>query len=375
MAYKTSVADATALANQWYALMGRAPDDKGLSHWIGEIQKDGSNTAWQNFSGSPESKAAGVVQKAAAQGINPVAPPAGSSFAGQAQLPGTNKKSWDNTFGATVPPAVADALRMAAEAGGTIVGIPPEVTGAIVNNIGHGAINNFGDVLKRGAMGAVQGGGVGGEMDAFSAAQNAGQGVLSTLGSTAKGALKGAIGGQSNLAKSAAGALGIGSMGAAGLPGTDWTSKVIAGSPVLGDGGGFDPAAALAGMSPDQVGAVGNTSNGGHWYDPLVDAGKKLLGGGGTPGANPLDGLGGLLNVGAMANATAMRDKQNNFAKLAGESVDRSYNQRAGLRAAGIAGMGGGNAANNYTPTGIPAVSLPQLGALAKQGNPFANAG
>lgn len=358
MAYKTSVADATALANQWYALMGRAPDDKGLSHWIGEIQKDGSNTAWQNFSGSPESKAAGVVQKAAAQGINPVAPPAGSSFAGQAQLPGTNKKSWDNTFGATVPPAVADALRMAAEAAGTVVGIPPQVTGAIVNNIGHGAINNVGDVLKRGAMGAIQGGGVGGGMKAFSAARGAGQGVLSTLGSTAKGAVQGAINGPGDLAKGAAGALGIGSMGS--------------GAPAGGGGGGYGDGYGTA----DGTSYGGDSGGGGgHWYDGLVNAGKKLVGGGGAPGANPLGGLGGLLNVGAMANATALQDKANNFAKLAGESVDRSYNQRAGLRAAGIAGMGGGNAANNYTPTGIPAVSLPQLGALAKQGNPFANAG
>lgn len=60
-----------------------------------------------------------------------------------------------------LPPGVADALRMAAEAGGTLVGIPPELTGAVVNNIGHGRVDNFGDVLKRGATGAMQGAGAG----------------------------------------------------------------------------------------------------------------------------------------------------------------------------------------------------------------------
>ena len=84
MAQKTSAEDATKLATAWYHLMGREPDADGLQHWVHEIQADGSNTAWKNFSTSPEPSRAGVVQRAAQMGWNPI-----ELRKGAGQLPGT----------------------------------------------------------------------------------------------------------------------------------------------------------------------------------------------------------------------------------------------------------------------------------------------
>ena len=84
-AYKTSAQDAAALATRWYQQgLGRAPDAAGLQHWIGEIQKDGSNTAWQNFSSSPEAQQTGAAGKFAAAKVNPI-----ELTPGAGQLPGT----------------------------------------------------------------------------------------------------------------------------------------------------------------------------------------------------------------------------------------------------------------------------------------------
>ena len=84
-AYKTSAQDAAALATRWYQQgLGRAPDAPGLSHWIGEIRKDGSNTAWQNFSSSPEAQSSGAAARFAAAKINPI-----ELTPGAGQLPGT----------------------------------------------------------------------------------------------------------------------------------------------------------------------------------------------------------------------------------------------------------------------------------------------
>jgi len=185
MAYKTSAGDAAALATKWYQQgLGRAPDAEGLQHWIGEIQKDGSNTAWQNFSGSPEVQKAGAAAKFQAAGVNPI-----ELTPGAGQLPGTNMKNITNTWGATLPPAVADGIRVALEAAGSTIGIPPQLSGAILNNIGHGAIDNASDVFKRGAMGALQGAMAGG---AYAGAQG-GTGIMGTLTGAAKGALGGAM--------------------------------------------------------------------------------------------------------------------------------------------------------------------------------------
>jgi hypothetical protein len=236
MAYKTSAGDAAALATKWYEQgLGRAPDAEGLQHWIGEIQKDGSNTAWQNFSGSPEVQKAGAAAKFQAAGVNPI-----ELTPGAGQLPGTNMKNITNTWGATLPPAVAEALRVAAQAGGMAFGIDPRVSGAILQNLGHGAIDNVGDVLQRGAMGALSGAMTGGAVNGA----KAGTGFMGTLGGAAKGAIGGAMNpfaGSSGLNKAASaigagggsgGGSGGGNFGAA--PDGGWNSNAGGGN----NGGG-----------------------------------------------------------------------------------------------------------------------------------------
>jgi len=232
MAYKTSAGDAAALATKWYEQgLGRAPDAEGLQHWVGEIQKDGSNTAWQNFSGSPEVQKAGAAAKFQAAGVNPI-----ELSPGAGQLPGTNMKNITNTWGATLPPAVAEALRVAAQAGGMAFGIDPRVSGAILQNLGHGAIDNVGDVLQRGAMGALSGAMTGGAVNGA----KAGTGFMGTLGGAAKGAIGGAMNpfaDSSGLNKAASaigagGGSGGGNFGAA--PDGGWNSNAGGGN----NGGG-----------------------------------------------------------------------------------------------------------------------------------------
>ena len=234
------------------------------------------------------------------------------------------------------------------------------VGGAAGAGIQHGG--NFGSILKNGISSASLASGISGGLSAAGGAASNGAGLAGQIGSGLKGAATGYINGPSNAMKGVGGALGIGSMGNAAAAGDA--------SGAFGGGGYGDGYGTADGTSYGAGGDAGTPAGGG-----IVDRIGKALGGTNGGGSNPLGSLGGLLNVGAMANAVNLQDKSSNFAKLAGESVDRSYNERAGLRAAGIAGMGGGNAANKYTPTGIPAVNLPQLGALAKQGNPFALAG
>jgi len=232
MAYKTSAGDAAALATKWYEQgLGRAPDAEGLQHWVGEIQKDGSNTAWQNFSRSPEVQKAGAAAKFQAAGVNPI-----ELSPGAGQLPGTNMKNITNTWGATLPPAVAEALRVAAQAGGMAFGIDPRVSGAILQNLGHGAIDNVGDVLQRGAMGALSGAMTGGAVNGA----KAGTGFMGTLGGAAKGAIGGAMNpfaDSSGLNKAASavgagGGSGGGNFGAA--PDGGWNSNAGGGN----NGGG-----------------------------------------------------------------------------------------------------------------------------------------
>ena len=82
----------------------------------------------------------------------------------------------------------------------------------------------------------------------------------------------------------------------------------------------------------------------------------RVLGGGGS--ASGLPGLGalgtGLLGLGQAANAAYLGQKSGNFADMAAQNADDAYKAKAGLRAAGISGMGGGTAANNYAPTPVP---------------------
>jgi hypothetical protein len=145
-------------------------------------------------------------------------------------------KNITNTWGATLPPAVAEALRVAAQAGGMAFGIDPRVSGAILQNLGHGAIDNGGDVLQRGAMGALSGAMTGGAVNGA----KAGTGFMGTLGGAAKGAIGGAMNpfaDSSGLNKAASaigagGGSGGGNFGAA--PDGGWNSNAGGGN----NGGG-----------------------------------------------------------------------------------------------------------------------------------------
>lgn len=396
MAYKTSAQDAAALATKWYQQgLGRAPDAQGLQHWIGEIQKDGSNTAWQNFSASPEAQQAGAAAKFTAAKVNPI-----ELTPGAGQLPGTNMKNISNTWGVTAPPAVADGLRIGAEALGSTFGIPPQLTGAVVGNLGHGAINNLGQVVGRGLTGAVQGAMVGG---ALQGAQ-AGQGIGGTIAGAAKGALNGALNPWGNytnpvsVAGTVAGAAGNGmSSPASNVPGVDGTPSAIpngaigqpSGSPP--SGGWSIPNGALGAIGgalgvPGMGGAGGSGAGGQNPNQPQSVAG--LLGGlagklggvtipgvtqnGGQPvsvggllgqAGNFLGGNNGLnaLMAAQAANAAYLGQKSTNYAQNALDTQQTLFDNKGGLRAAGIAGM-----QNPVTP------NLSNLGQISQSGNPFA---
>jgi len=120
------------------------------------------------------------------------------------------------------------------------------------------------------------------------------------------------------------------------------------------------------------VGAIKNAAgNVGSWWDknvaqPVQDSGLKLPSLGGLmPGGGQGDGgLDSLLGLAGVANSAYLQDKSNNYAKNALENVQRSYDERGPLRAAGVAGMQ------------APPRTLPELGAIRKSGaNPFAMTG
>lgn len=294
-----------------------------------------------------------------------------------------------------VPPAVAEALRMAAEAGGSLVGIPPQLIGALAANIGHGKIDNLGTVLKRGIGGAIQGAGVGGATQGVQGlGSNAGLN-FDTLMAAGKGAMKGVSNPFDSYTK-AAGA-------AAALPAlaTMATKATGGGPPDLGvtyDEQGNphlpDDAGAPQGLPPVTVtepqggGPTLQTGSSGLGTFPGVagpldapaastpntnvdwmDAFKKnilpSLGTIGSKVGNFLTGNNGMnaLAAAQLANAAYNGSQAGDYAKKANSSVTDWWNKREPLRTQGQANML------------APPTQLPQLSALSAQGNPFAKQG
>ncbi len=92
--YRTSDADARALARRWLSLMpGHENDKQGEDWWTRQIQQDGSTHAWQNYSNSAEPQRAGVVAKAQQMGFNPI-----ELQPGQGELHGTNTTGLRSDF-------------------------------------------------------------------------------------------------------------------------------------------------------------------------------------------------------------------------------------------------------------------------------------
>lgn len=309
-AYKTSAQDAAALATRWYQQgLGRAPDAPGLSHWIGEIRKDGSNTAWQNFSSSPEAQSSGAAARFAAAKINPI-----ELTPGAGQLPGTTH------------PAVTEWvqrneswLKPVAVAAGSLFGSP--ALGA-----GISGAWNYADThdLGKAALDAAMLG------SAF-----APQGVKDVADKAANSEVGQAI-------AKAEQAM------AASPAGQAWDTGVK--QPV-------QQVAQQVGQAVGQIPGVtipGVTMRGGQ---PVSVGGLAGQLGNFLTGNNGLNALG----TAAALNAAYQGAQSTEYAKNALKTQEDLFNQKGGLRSAGIAGM-----QNPVTPT------LTALGTQRTTGNPFA---
>lgn len=314
-AYKTSAQDAAALATKWYQQgLGRAPDAAGLQHWIGEIQKDGSNTAWQNFSSSPEAQKTGAASRFAAAKVNPI-----ELTPGAGQLPGTahgavtdvvqRNESWLKPLAVTAATAL----------GGPLAG------GAVGGGWNYADTHNLGNA----ALGAAQGYGIGR--------------LASGLGSLVPQGVKDVASGVANSALGQA-AQRAGQAVAASPLGQAWDQTIkqpvqAAGQALGGLGGVTIPGVTQGGGRPVSVaGALGN-------------AGNFLTGN---------NGLNALMAAQA-ANAAYLGQKASNYAQNAMDTQQRLFDAKGGLRSAGIAGM--------QNPT-VP--NLGNVAAISQRGNPFA---
>jgi len=328
-AYKTSAQDAKALATKWYQQgLGRAPDAEGLQHWVSEIQKDGSNTAWQNFSGSPEATQSGAAAKFAAAKANPI-----ELTPGAGQLPGTahgavtdvvqRNESWLKPLATTLAstlgtPALGAAVggawnyadnhdlgKAALDAAGTYgVGKLASGLGNAAGNLVPQSVKDLGTNIANSAVGQAVG--------------HAGQAIAnSPLGQAYDTGIKQPI---QSVAQTIAGAAGP--MGAAG-----------------GLGGIKIPGFTQGGGQPVSVGGLAG------------QVGNFLT------GNNGMNALG----AAAAANAAYLGQKSSNYAQNALDTQQRLFDAKGGLRSAGIAGM-----QNPTTP------ALADLGAQRQVGNPFA---
>lgn len=137
-----------------------------------------------------------------------------------------------------------------------------------------------------------------------------------------------------------------------------------------------------SGITPDNVGtkmgqapglpgvqaAAGMTADG---IDPaLIAAITKAIGGSGGS-ASGLPGISSLLTgnsglnalaAAQLANSAYLGQKSSNFADIAGKNADEAWQQKAPLRAQGVAGM----------DSSVAPVRLPGLAKISQSGNPFA---
>ena len=158
--YKTDASDAAAMAAVWYGLAGRTPDPQGLAWWTKQIQQDGSQPAFDNFTkGIAKDTPANatilqqnVAKYKTATGLAPYQPSANVP-----QFPGTNHK----TLIAEAQEPVGNFLKNIAPAVALIPGVGPLVSAALAaagQAIIPGA--NLGDAVKAGVTGAAEGAGV-----------------------------------------------------------------------------------------------------------------------------------------------------------------------------------------------------------------------
>lgn len=269
-----------------------------------------------------------------------------------------------------IPPAIAEALRVAAEVGGSLVGIPPQLVGAIAQNIGKGSIGDgkggidWGQAVNRGVTGAIQGAGVGGAAQGISGAMDAGKGFMDVAGAGLKGGIKGVMnptGSYTGLGKAAALApMAVGAVNAnstAPITGVgESTAGLADASQPFTTGGATDPGVTGTG-NPSATGNIGD------WVKKL--GGKALDGAGSVLGVagDFLTGNNGLnaLGIAQGLNAANLSKQSTDYAKQAGDIGMQNWKMGEEMRNQGKAGL--------LNPKQI---DLSGLQAQRQVGNPFA---
>jgi hypothetical protein len=122
----------------------------------------------------------------------------------------------------------------------------------------------------------------------------------------------------------------------------------------------------LGGITPENVGSKMGQAPG--LEEVLAAALKTAGGGGGLPTLGTMATGGGSIDpwlkvlAGAqLANSAYLGQKSSNFADIAGKNADAAWQQKAPLRAQGVAGM----------DAGVAPVRLPGLAKISAAGNPF----
>jgi hypothetical protein len=397
--YKVDAATARTMATAWYALAGRTPDPQGLAHWTAEIQKDGSHTAFGNFSNGIQAAGQGATLQAnvdklkKSAGLNPWQPNAETP-----QLAGTNTKialgpSGGLTHGGNTGNPTIDALiKAVAEigAGALTGGAAAPFVGAAVGGIdsavtpGSNLGNIVGNTASGAAMGALGGklGGAGGLLGGSSSSLPGPQAVPTTGGSTGgvqfdasgnpiypSGTNAGNVGNASNPGSMTWDANGnpvypsgtnAGNVGNASNPGSTGSGTSGSSGTGSGTGGGSGGAPSLPGPAA-VAGGLGGVISG------LGGLGGGTAGGGSGGGINGVingitgnSGLTAALAAAQLANAAQLSAKSTDFADQAGNTAKDRWAAQAPLRSAGTAGM-----LNPTTP------DLSNLSAL-RSNNPFA---
>lgn len=351
--YKVSQPDAQAMAEQWYALVPKSVNLYSLSpaavtsavnHWATEIQQDGSNSAFQDFSNSIAKQhgptaAAELASNAALQtkqtGLPPWTPAQGAV---NGQYPGTNTKS----VGAEIGTALTSPVGKIVE--GVIAGAIDVVSGGALTPLttaGLGILQGAGAAVQPGAnFGSIAGAALGG----------AGEGALAGLGAGALnsltgGALESATAGLPSAASMSPGAL---SSVANATSGTSVAPSVVGLPGAAAIGTGVNAAKTVAG-----VGGVAGASG----APPNSSSGVTNL----------LNGLGTTIPLIAGAtNAANLQAQAQQYAQDAVNTDTQQYAAEQPLRDAGMAGL-----LNPSTPApGLPAIQA--LATAAGKGNPFA---
>lgn len=353
--YKVSQSDAQAMAEQWYALVPKSVNLYSLSpaavtsainHWATEIQQDGSNSAFQDFSNSIAKQhgptaAAELASNAALQtkqtGLPPWTPAQGAV---NGQYPGTNTKS----VGAEIGTALTSPVGKIVE--GVIAGAIDVISGGALTPLttaGLGILQGAGAAVQPGAnFGSIAGAALGG----------AGEGALAGLGagvvnSLTGGALESATANLPNAATMNPNAL---ASVANATSGTSVAPSVVGLPSAATIGTGVNAAKTATGVSAAANGGNGSTP-------PSSSNGVTSL----------LNGLGTTIPL--IAGATNVANLQAQAQQYAQDAVNTDTQQYAAeqpLRDAGMAGL-----LNPSTPApGLPAIQA--LATAAGKGNPFA---